>query len=87
MNRKTFLAFLSLGYILMIASCQSEAPSSTHPDEPGEAKVIVVRLSGDIAQPNSEISGMAWYQDTLILLPQYPGRFDSKIPDPGIFGG
>ena len=31
-----------------------------------------ISLAGDIAKRNSEISGLAWYQDYLIILPQYP---------------
>jgi hypothetical protein len=29
-----------------------------------------------VADPKAEYSGLAWYGDWLILLPQYPGRFD-----------
>ncbi len=31
--------------------------------------------AGPVAGPNAEYSGLAWYGDWLILLPQYPGRF------------
>ena len=37
-----------------------------------EHALINIPLKGELAQRNSEISGMAWYKDYLILLPQYP---------------
>lgn len=37
-----------------------------------EYPVIDIAISGDLAKRNSEISGMAWYKNYLILLPQYP---------------
>ena len=37
--------------------------------------MIRIPLSGDIAESGSEISGLTWYKDQLILLPQYPDRF------------
>ncbi len=47
---------------------------SAMPEEP----VTLIRLSGPVADASAEISGLAWYSDTLILLPQYPDRFDSN---------
>jgi hypothetical protein len=35
----------------------------------------VIELAGPITDKNAEISGLAWHDDTLILLPQYPERF------------
>ena len=43
-----------------------------------EIDVILIPLKGPLADRNSEISGMAWYKDHLILLPQYPNRFGAK---------
>jgi len=47
------------------------APTS-HPLTPTEIPVTEIPLAGPIANRNAEISGLAWYGDTLILLPQYP---------------
>lgn len=43
-------------------------------DQPdsGEVRVRPIPLAGPAAQRNAELSGLAWYRDTLILLPQYP---------------
>jgi hypothetical protein len=40
-----------------------------------ESKIIQIPLSGKISQRNSEISGLCWYGDKLIILPQYPDKF------------
>ncbi len=40
-----------------------------------EFPVQEIELAGPVADGNAEISGLAWYSDTLILMPQYP-KFD-----------
>lgn len=40
-----------------------------------EQPVTVLELTGPIAVPEAELSGLAWHGETLILLPQYPERF------------
>jgi hypothetical protein len=46
-------------------------------DPPPEIPIPVkqIPLVGPIASPEAEISGMAWYGDILILIPQYPNHF------------
>jgi len=39
-----------------------------------EQPVVPIPLSGDIAVPDTELSGLAWYGDDLVLLPQFPDR-------------
>lgn len=51
---------------------------------PQETAVIPIPLAGDASDRNAEISGMAWYGDWLILLPQYP-RFGGGDGDGRIF--
>jgi hypothetical protein len=36
---------------------------------------LMIPLQGDIASRNAEISGLDWYNDQLVILPQYPDRF------------
>ena len=38
-----------------------------------------ISLSGPLAASEAELSGLAWYGDTLILLPQYPSRFNHQL--------
>jgi hypothetical protein len=40
-----------------------------------DSRIIRIPLAGDIAERGAEISGLTWYQDQLVLLPQYPDRF------------
>jgi hypothetical protein len=51
---------------------QAATPSKDHVDE---VPVTLIPLNGPIIWPAAELSGLAWYGDTLILLPQYPARF------------
>lgn len=44
------------------------------PNQVQEAPVQVIPLDGPAALAQAEYSGMAWYQDQLVLLPQYPQR-------------
>jgi hypothetical protein len=46
-------------------------PGASYPAETGLTRIL---LEGPAAQAGAEISGLAWYGDTLILLPQYPER-------------
>lgn len=41
---------------------------------------IYITLNGDITDPNQEVSGLAWHDDSLVLLPQYPNDVIYSIP-------
>jgi hypothetical protein len=49
-----------------------------------EQPVKVIPLAGPMATKEAEISGMSWYGDKLILLPQYPENYGSG-PDGALF--
>jgi hypothetical protein len=54
----------------LLAGCGREAAPT--------ARVVELRvlpLSGPLNSAEAEVSGMTWYADTLILLPQHPDRF------------
>lgn len=57
---------------LPTSTLSSSLSNSTQP-------VTVIPLDGPLAVPTAELSGLAWYEDTLILLPQYPSRFQSQL--------
>jgi hypothetical protein len=42
---------------------------------PLEVPITLLPIEGPINTSQAEISGMDWYQDSLVLLPQYPERF------------
>jgi len=50
---------------------------SCGPKSPAETKVTEITLTPDITDIDCEFSGMTWYKDYLIILPQYPHRFPS----------
>lgn len=41
---------------------------------------IYITLNGDITNPHQEVSGLAWHNDDLIILPQYPRDVIYSIP-------
>jgi hypothetical protein len=43
--------------------------------EPDEGLVTEISMKSPITDPQAEISGLAWYGDMLILLPQFPEQF------------
>ena len=51
------------------------AAATRLPPTAAEQPVHLIPLDGPAAASQSELSGLAWHGDTLILLPQYPGRF------------
>ena len=46
--------------------------TTTHPAAPAETAVTTIPLTGPLSDADAEVSAMAWYGDTLILVPQYP---------------
>jgi hypothetical protein len=77
MHRK-FLIFVLL-ILFFMTGCNHNTSVVSSPETGKEVPVQRIDLSGAIADRDSEISGLAWYNDYLILLPQYPHRFDDKI--------
>jgi hypothetical protein len=43
-----------------------------------EQAVVSLPLAGPLADAKAEVSGLAWYEDNLILLPQYPNFSDES---------
>jgi hypothetical protein len=56
------------------SSPTAETDVAALPDQPGplESAMTPITLAGPVAKKKAEISGLAWYQDHLILLPQHP---------------
>ena len=53
---------------------------------PSEAPVYTIELAGPLAVREAEFSGLAWAGDSLLLLPQYPGRFPLQEAPEGSIG-
>lgn len=64
--------------LLLLGACprSTGAPSTLGQPEAvttaAEVPVLNLELRGPIATPETEISGLAWFGDRLVLLPQYP---------------
>jgi hypothetical protein len=43
-----------------------------------EVPLTEIAISGPLADPSAEASGLAWYGENLIILPQYPNTFHDK---------
>ncbi len=71
---------LLLVVVASLFSCSSlqDIQKSEEPQQPEEITVQYITLEGEISEPKAEISGLAWYGDYLILLPQYPHLFPSN---------
>jgi hypothetical protein len=79
---------------VVLISCQNETAiltTSAKPTLPNavsllkESEVQAIPLLGPASQDRAEISGMAWCGEELILLPQYPDRFE-KDGTTSVFG-
>ncbi len=44
-----------------------------------EQPVVSLPLAGPLAEAKAEVSGLAWYEDHLVLLPQYPNFSDEGV--------
>jgi len=67
-----------VGLLAIGCASRGEPQKSSRASSPvtaTEQVVQIIPLVGDITQPWAEVSGLAWYRDFLIILPQYPDRF------------
>jgi hypothetical protein len=48
-------------------------------DTIAEYPVTLLPLAAPLDEADAEISGMAWYSDTLVLLPQFPERYSNQL--------
>lgn len=76
-RRVTLFAILvSLAGALL--ACQSQEITETEVSDLAileEHPIKQIELAGSVASSRAEVSGMAWCEDNLILLPQYPDQF------------
>ena len=80
-RNRTRVRLLILAIILLLFACQGAEKGRSSIEagigEPREYKVRSIPLAGKLKNEWAEVSGLAWYRDHLILLPQYPDRFSS----------
>jgi hypothetical protein len=64
----------------------TQTPSQTAlPSPPREVPARDITLTGPITSPKSQISGMTWYADELIILPQYPEKNLAENGKPALY--
>lgn len=66
-------------FFFIIISCQSFENISKNTaatiKDAEEYEIQEITLAGEVSQAEAEISGLAWFGDYLILLPQYPFKY------------
>jgi hypothetical protein len=78
MKRRPVIIIFILTVIVALSGCGF--PAQSDQAEASEVPVVQIPLSGSITKKKAELSGLAWFGDTLLLLPQYPEKFG---PDEG----
>ena len=71
-NLWILIALLVVGAIVVFFYFSSGIGSSTLEEQ----NVVSLLLTGPLADAKAEVSGLAWYEDNLVLLPQYPNFSD-----------
>ncbi len=66
------LLFISLFFIF---SCTQDAKVI----DKNSTNLIHIQLEGDLAERKLEASGLTWYNDNLIILPQFPHKWDDQF--------
>lgn len=89
MAMRNLIRLCAFFFLLVLPACGKapvvSAPGSSQPSNlPPETVVRNIPLAV-LDKPSAEISGMAWYGDWLILLPQYPKRL-SSVPGGSLYG-
>ena len=81
-NLYIILAVIVLGVAAVAyfaSNSKSAAPAQlTEEVKLAEVPVTEIAISGPASTPEAELSGLAWYGENLILLPQYPNLFDES---------
>lgn len=80
MQKHNFLLFV---LILIIYSCSTQIINKNNREISSlptiaEVELKNIPLMGEISDRESELSGLCWYGSKLLLLPQYPNRFNEQ---------
>ena len=60
-------------------------PPTPAPNFPPEHPLTLIPLAGPLSASEAEVSGLAWYGDSLVFLPQYPERFGAAEYSGAVF--
>ncbi|MGB3789377.1 MAG: hypothetical protein WA949_15305 [Phormidesmis sp.] len=73
------ILFLGTGVAVIGQRSSADRSFASAPLTSQEAPVIPIEIEGPLADRDSEVSGLDWYGDYLILLPQYPDRLGGNL--------
>lgn len=77
MKKSGFVCILCL-WAALIFACQAATPAPTETYATvAEHPVTEMALDGPVAASRAEVSAMAWCGDQLVLVPQYPAKFQN----------
>ncbi|MCK5076840.1 MAG: hypothetical protein KAR38_10715 [Calditrichia bacterium] len=68
-----FITLILITFSIVLFNCAEKIQKNAK--IVAEYEIVEIPLQGKAAGKRSEISGLAWYKNYLILLPQYPDRF------------
>jgi hypothetical protein len=76
MNCTSRLLLILLLVLAVGAFAQDVETPGIHPSRrAATVDVFLIPLSGPLAQPKAEVSGLTWLDETLVILPQFPDIF------------
>lgn len=79
------ITFVIILISLLFFSCSEDnhhnykVESRENYKEIDEQKVLEIKLEGEASNRDAELSGLSWYKNNLILLPQFPYKFGDGI--------
>jgi hypothetical protein len=77
--RRLLLYISCLVFAFMCSPLIQTRVSAQSQPTPSEQPVTLLPIDGPLALRSGQFSGMAWYGDTLVILPQYPARFEHNL--------
>lgn len=77
--RRRRVAIATLVIVLALVGMVGVWAWPSEPTWSREQPIVEIPLSGGPELPEAEISGLAWHEDELVLLPQYPARFGGSV--------
>ena len=79
MSKRLFAYLFTLTMLFNLVACNNEIKLSGESDGKADATIqleehslVELPLFGEAGDAENEYSGLAWWNDSLILLPQYP---------------
>lgn len=75
--------FVIVSFVILLSACTEKqffpVEDRSKLKEMDEQKVLEIKLEGEASFRDAELSGLAWYKNNLILLPQFPYLFGDGL--------